>query len=331
MKRIRTTTSLAAVAATLVVSGCGPTAKLSLDLRTVSVTVPVQLSAPAATLLAPSAPAPAPLPVPPVTLGELPPVPVTLAPNSASSAPRPAADSCPTASEFAVPALPAALTVTSPPAAQSMVEKATGAYTAASGTGRLNDPVQTNVTRLSAQTSTLGQQVIAWQVQEVDTTTKTRQVEVYDVVEPSSAPGATAAGVYLVGLSWNDRVRGDLSFQPSGNGVEVLPSPISISSSNAQFEGIATDPSSLTTLALVGNVTGDKRVDLCGHVVDTWTDVLTGTLTTASAQWKVAWTFQWATAYGAAAVQEGLSLASASSNATWSRVLTSTVQPKAAS
>lgn len=325
MNRTRTSAALAGVAALLATTGCGPSAKLSLDMATQSVTVP-RVVVPAAALLAPSAPAPVALPPRPPAVTQLPPVPT----GTPYVPPPPLANPCPKASPTAVPAETLGYVVTAPPATGTFTERSTGGFASSSRLGILTNPVRTTITTLPTQTTTTGQQVRGWQVQQVDAVTKVRQVAQFDVVESSPAPGATAAGVYLVGLAWDDPVRGQLSFQPTGNGVEILPSPVSRSSSAAQYEGIATDPNTLTTLELVGNVTGQKRIDLCGNLVDTWTDSLSGTLTTKTAQWNVTWTLQWATAYGAAAVQETLALAAVSGSPTWSRTLTSTSVPKAA-
>lgn len=326
MKLTRTPAALIGATALLATAGCGPSAKLSLDLATQSVTVP-RIVSPAAALLAPSAPAPVALPPRPPAVSQLPPIPS----GPPTAAPRPPVNPCPKASPNAAPAQTLGYVVSAPPAPGTFTERSSGNFASSTALGILTNPVLTTVTALPTQTSTTGQEVRGWEVQQVDTMTKARQVAQFDIVESSPAPGSTAAGVYLVGLAWDDPVRGKLSFQPAGNGIEVLPSPVSRSSSSAQYEGIATDPNTLTTLELVGNVTGQKRIDLCGNLVDTWTDSLSGTLTSQTAQWNVTWTLQWATAYGAAAVQETLALAAVSGSPTWSRTLTSTTVPKAAS
>jgi hypothetical protein len=178
-----------------------------------------------------------------------------------------------------------------------------------------------------------GQQVESWKVERTAATSTS--VELYQLVRPSTAPGATASGVYLVGLAWTDEVRGDLVFQPVGDGLHVLPNPVQLAASGGvQYVGSATDPDTLTTLSLTRNVTGRKRVDLCGELVETFTVELSGVLTTPDGSRQVVWTQQLATAFGAADVEETLTLTDPSGGFTWTRALKATevpALPKAAS
>jgi len=184
------------------------------------------------------------------------------------------------------------------------------------------------ITALPETTASNGQKVKSWRVQQVDPATKFGAVEVYQLVMPSTAAGATDPGVYLVGLAWTDPVRGSLTFQPSGNGLQVLPSPVQVATNNAQYPGIATDPDTLTTLQLVRNVRGRKRIDVCGQLVDTWTVEMSGTLTTPSAQWTVTWNQQIATAYGAVDVDELFAIQDVKGGLLWTRRLINRTVPK---
>lgn len=309
-----------AVAAVAMLSACGPQAQLRMDIRTVSVTVP-RVVAPAVTLVPPSLVPPMALPPIAPLVNQLPPPPATVPPVLKS-------DPCPAASSLATPEHPASVTVDHAPASQTFMQRATGDYANGSNKGSLAGDVQVTITDLPDTTASNGQQVKSWRVQQVNPVTKTRAVEVYQLAMPSSAAGAADPGVYLVGLAWTDPVRGDLTFQPAGNGLEVLPTPVQVASNDAQYAGIATDPNTLTTLQLVRNVRQRKRVDVCGQLVDTWTVQMSGTLTTPSSQWTVTWNQQIATAYGAADVDELFALQDPKGGLTWSRHLISRSVPK---
>jgi len=319
MRLIRTTA--VAIAATALLSACGPESHLKLDLRTVAVTVP-RIVTPAIQLLPPSAPPPVALPPVPSVVSQLPPsAPPTSPTTSLTSTP------CPPASQLAVPT-PASLTVDTAPATQTFLQRASGDFQSAAGKGSFAGTVHVTVTDLPQTKTGSGQRVKPWSVQQFDPMTKTRSVEVYQLLMPSSAAGASPPGVYLVGLAWSDPVRGSLTFQPSGNGLYVLPPPVQVASNDAQYVGIATDPNTLTTLALSRNVRGRKRIDVCGQLVDTWTVEMSGTLTSPSAQWKLTWNQQIATAYGAADVDELLDMGDSTGGVTWVRRLVSTSAPK---
>jgi len=236
-------------------------------------------------------------------------------------------DACPKAPALAVPEHPAVETIDDTPASQVFVQRSTGDFATTASKGSLVGDVQVTITALGETATSNGQKVKAWRVQQVDAKTKTRAVEVYQLVLPSTAPGATDAGIYLVGLAWSDPVRGVVTFQPAGNGLFVLPSPVAVAQNDAQYASIATDPNTLTTLQLVRNVRARKRIDVCGDLVDTWTVQMTGTLTTPSAQWNVTWNQQIATAYGAVDVDELLELHDAPGTLSWSRHLVSTTVP----
>ena len=307
-----------ALAATAMMSACGPASHLRLSLHTVSVTVP-RVVAPAIALVPPSLP-------PPVALPPIPPIANQLPVLSAT--PPPPADPCPKAPELATPAHAASVVVDQAPFSQVFVQRATGDVTTSTGKTSLAGAVQVRVADLPDSTASNGQRVKAWRVQQYDPVRKTRAVEVYQLVLPSSAAGAADPGVYLVGLAWSDPVRGSVTFQPVGNGLEVLPSPVAIASTPAQYASAATDPNTLTTLQLVRNVAGRHRVDVCGQLVDAWSVQMTGTLTTPDAQWQVTWNQQIATAYGAVDVEELLGLQNTVAGVTWSRHLVNTTVPK---
>jgi hypothetical protein len=307
-------------------TGCGPKSPLDLDLRTVSISVP-RLLTPAIQLVPPS-------PVPqPVRLPQLPPL-ITALPTIQSLPPLPSAapatPGCPKAGPLDVPAQPASLTVDAPPAAGSFVQTSTGTYAGSTGTpaaGSLAGQIEVDVKRLPPATTSPGQQVDAWQVIRLDNARKSRSVEAYQLVHPSSAPGATAAGIYLVGLAWQDPVRGDLTFEPTGNPLQILPLPVQIANNAAQYASSATDPNTLTTLSMIRNVTGRKRIDVCGQLVDTFRVEIMGTLTTTSKQWQVGWNQHLATAYGGADVEDEFTL-STPVGFSWQRTLRNTTVPE---
>ena len=194
----------------------------------------------------------------------------------------------------------------------------------------MSGTVAVKVVRLPSSSTTAGQRVDSWRVERrADTSTS---VEVYDLVHSSAAENAIAAGIYLVGLAWDDPVRGKVSFRPVGNGLFILPDPVEIAQQpvegvSAQDAGAATDPQSLTTLALARSVLGRQRIDVCGKLVDTYTVDMTGTLVTRDALWQVAWTQQLATAYGGIDVASTLTMSSQVSGLSWRRTLRSTTVP----
>ncbi|HVT64266.1 MAG TPA: hypothetical protein VHD81_03870 [Mycobacteriales bacterium] len=314
---MRPTRAGAALLVTIaLLSACGPAKQLKLDLRTVGVTVP-RVVTPAVALVPPSAPPPAPLPPIPPVQTQLPPVPPVVPPPP----------TCPKASPLAVPDRPAGVSVV-PPASQTFVHKAHYVVSSGKLTASADDLVKVTIKNLPDTTTSTGQVVKSWRVQQVDVAAKSRAVEVYQLVMPSGAVDATTPGVYLVGLAWSDPVRGKLTFQPLGNGLEVLPSPVQVAQNPAQYAGIATDPDTLTTLELIRNVGARKRIDLCGHVVDTWTVKMTGTLVSPKTALQVTWNQQFATAYGAADVDELFSISDLTGGGSWSRRLVSTTVPK---
>lgn len=306
---------LALVLAALSLSACGPKTKLNLSLRSVSISVP-RLVTPAIDLV-PAAP------VPTISLPDVPDA-FSLLPKQPAPAPQVA---CPVADAFAVPDKPASLEVTAPPANQTATQVAIGAYSNTETQGALIGLVTETIKRLPSAVTSNGQKVDAWTVERADPAHKSAMVEVYQLVHPSSAVGATAAGVWLVGLAWNDPVLGKLNLTASGNGLEILPSPVQLASNDVQYVNAATDPSNLTTLSLVRNVRARKNVDACGHLIDTWTVEMTGVLTTTSTQRQVNWKQQIATAYGAPDVEDTFTVTSVLEGLTWTRQVRNTALP----
>lgn len=310
-------------------TACGPEAELDITMRGVSITVPRVLT-PAIELVPPAAlPVPVSLPLP-----EIPPLPLAAAPAPAAAAPPPVPPSpaCPTADPLAVPDGAASVTVKAPPAPGVYVQRSEGEFAGSSGSpaaGSLKGNASTTVAALPSDTSEVGQRVRSWSVTRTDTNGKPTSVEVYQLVDASTEPLASAAGIYLTGLRWTDPVRGEVTFQPTGRGVLVLPLPVSPSPTLPyQYQSSETDPSTLTTLALAGNVTGKKRVDVCGTVVDTFTVELTGTLTSLGAQYQLTWRKQLATHLGAADLEDELAV-TGSTGLTWKRLLRNTTVPPA--
>ena len=315
------------VVASALAAGCGPDKTLSLDLRSVSITVP-RLVTPAITLIPPAPQVVAPLPpLAPIDPGFTAPPAVPTAAPTVVTPPKPVA--CPKAGAFDVPAVTAAIEVTKTPAAASYLQVQTGGYVTPTTTGSNGGSIGETVTRLPQQTSSVGQVVDSWQVARFGPGSGTSSVEVYRLVHESDSPAATAPGIYLAAMAWTDPVRGDLSFQPVGDGLFLLPSPVTLSpSGGTQYAGSATDPSTLTTLSVVRNVTGKKRVDACGQLIDTYTVEMTGALTSPSAQRQVAWNLQLATSYGGLPVQDSLSLTEPAGTFSWNALRTATSLPK---
>jgi hypothetical protein len=309
----------------LLATACGPTSHLTLSMRPVDVTVKHVIS-PAIQLVPPSPVAP-PAALPPIA-------PVDVAgppPSQALPVPVPlSANPCPTASSFAVPALPASPLVNTPPVPATSTQLSTGSFTGAAttpATGSLAGVVRTTITRLPSSTSSVGQKVDAYQVVRRGPAKGTTSIEVYRLVHPSSSPAATQAGIYLVALSWKDPARGNVSFQASGNGLEIMSLPAQPATNDVQYIGADTDPNTLTTLQLTRNIRGHKRIDACGKLIDTITVEMTGTLTTPDTQRQLAWTQQIATTYGGVDVAETLTLTSVDAGYTWTRSLRNTTVP----
>ncbi len=311
-------------------AGCGPASQLKLDLRAVSITVP-RLVTPAIVLVPPAAaPQPVALPPLPPIITLLPPPPAEVPAQAPVVAPPPAPPACPAAGPLDTPAKPATPEVPHPPVPGTFVQASSGSFAGAPGTpsaGSLAGEVTVVVKALPSATSSVGQLVESWQVERTDPLRKSRSVEVYQLVHPSASVSATAPGIYLVGLAWSDPTRGDVTFQPTGGGIEILPVPVQVANNDTQYAGAATDPSTLTTLEITRNIRARKRVDACGKLIDTYTVEMTGALTTTSTQQQVAWTQQLATSYGAADVQETLSLTSVAGGSSWNRTLRNTTLP----
>jgi hypothetical protein len=297
----------------LLATACGPAKHLKVDLRSVAIDIP-RVVTPAVELVAPpAAPPPAALPaIPSIDRVATPP------PLGPTSPPKVPVNPCPTADAFAVPAVPATQTVATPPVNATTTQIATGSVTGA---------VTMTTTRLPSQTSSVGQHIDSWRVVRRGPGKNATSVEVYRLVHPSSSPLATAPGIYLVALSWDDPARGKISFEASASGLEIMSLPAQPATNDAQYAGTDTDPATLTTLTLVRNIRGHKRVDACGHLIDTITVEMTGTLTTPSLQRQVTWTQQVATSYGAVDVAETLTLTSLGAGYTWTRTLRSTAVP----
>lgn len=312
-----------AVATCTLLTACGPTTHLDLQMRSVNVTVP-RIVTPAVVIVPPAT-----TPMPPA----LPVLPTWVAPPPALVTPplvTPSGVACPTASSFAVPEHPATPMIAGYPAAANYVQRAQGSHGQPGALTSLAGTVAVKVVRLPSTSTAAGQRVDSWRVER--RADKSTSVEVYDLVHSSAADRALAPGIYLVGLAWDDPVRGKVSFQPVGNGLFILPDPVEVAQQPvegvaAQDAGVATDPQSLTTLALTRSVLGRQRIDVCGKLVDTYTVDMTGTLVTRDAQWKVTWTQQLATAYGGIDVASSLAMSSPASGLSWTRTLRNTTVP----
>jgi hypothetical protein len=296
----------------LAATACGPHVALHLNMRQVDLTFPRVLT-PAQNLV-PPAPLIIPVPVPPIPVFTTPIQPVV---------PPPQTNACPKAGPFAVPAEPASVLLDKPPAPATYFQSSKGSYSGSGATpaaGKLTSPYITSLTSLPATTSQSGQQSDNWLVKRTDTGTGASEFELFQLALPASSSLAVSPGLYLSALKWKDPVRGgDLTFVPSGSGVEILPSPVS-TGSNPSFASSATDPNTFTTMTTAGTVTGQQRIDVCGTLVDTYTTQLTGTLTTPNFQWQFAWRLQIATQYGGVVVEDDMTLTNPA-GLTWDRTL----------
>ncbi len=319
-----------ALAACALATACGPTTHLDLRLRGVEITS-VRVLTPAITLVPPATTPP------PASLPPVPPITTYLPPSPAPGASAPPAvltppPACPTAGQFDAPEFAAPAAVKGIPANAEYVQKALGTY-AENGTQKpLDGIVDVKVVRLPDSTTTANQAVRSWRVERHNG--KASSVEVYQLVGPSSLASAASPvspGIYLVGLAWDDPTRGKLTFQPTGNGLWILPDPVAEATNDTQYVGTATDPNTVTTLELLRNVRAHKRVDACGKLIDTFTVEMSGTLVSPTDQYQVSWTQQLATAYGGLDVASTFSLVSPLTTFRWSRSLTSTTVPKASS
>lgn len=323
--RTRATTMLLVTG--LLVTACGPDIPLDLNVRSVAVTVP-RLVTPAIEYVDPPAtPPPVSLP-PPIRVRQVPPPPPPPPPPPTPAPEPPPPPACPDAGPFDVPELPANPIVDSIPA-EATFEQQAEVTAGGEGQQQVAGPVEVVVTALESTTSSVGQQLDAWAVQRTDPTTGGTSVEVYRLVHPHSSPLATSPGVYLTGMGWQDDIRGELTFDAVGDGLWLLPSPVVFAAEDGvQYVGSATDPDTLTTLAVVRNVTGRKRVDACGDLIDTYTVAMTGTLTSNDAQYQVDWTIQLATPYGALDVEQTLALTTPGVGFSWIRTTRNVDLPK---
>jgi hypothetical protein len=291
------------LALALLLTACGPKTKLALNMRSVNITAP-RIITPAIELV-PAAPLPPALPdIEPIAL---PPVPKR-APEAAT---------CKTADPFAVPAVPASVTVNSAPAPATYIQSEDGTF---------KGLVATTITQAAHGKTSDGVPVDTWLVVHTDSGHKAAWAEAYQLVHAGSS---TPAAVWLVGLAWDDPVRGKFVFQPTGNGVEILPTPVQRAQNDTQYIGAATDPNTLATLQITRNVRDRARVDACGSLIDTFTVEITGTLTTTSDTREIAWTQHWATAYGAIDVEDEFSLTNPVDHSTYISKLRNTTVPKA--
>ena len=308
MRRVASVLALA-----LLLTACGPKSHLELGMRSVNITAP-RLITPAVELV-PAAPEPFSVPeFAPIAL------PTVLPPRP------PVAAACPAADEFAVPDVPASVIIASPPAPATFVQTSQGEYVDANGKKTaLDGLVATTVSPATTTTASNGQKTDSWFVIHTDALRQQVWAEAYQLVHPLT--GGTNPGIWLVGLAWVD-ARGKLVFQPTGNGVQLLPTPIARATNDTQYIGAATDPTTLTTLQITRNVRDKARVDACGHVIDAYTVEVTGILTTTSDVRQVTWTQEWGTAFGAADVQHTFSLTNPIDGSHYTRTLRNTALPK---
>jgi len=319
MRRTRAVSAVVMCVAALASTGCGPHAALQLDMKQVSLTIP-RVLAPAVTLV-PPAPITVPLPVPPIPQQNIP----SYIPPAAPKTP-----ACPKAGEFATPAEPASVDVSTGPTSAIYFQSSKGSYSGSAAkpsSGKLEAPVVSQVASLPQTTSSTGQVSDNWLVSRVDSVTRATTLEAYQLATPSGSGQTVTPGIYLTGMKWKDPVRGELSFVPVGGGVEIMPSPVN-TSSTAVFASSATDPNSLTTMTATGNVLGRKRIDVCGTLVDTWTVQLSGVLTSPNFRYQFAWRQQIATQYGGLDVEDQLTLTTPGGGLNWDRTLHDTNTPE---
>jgi hypothetical protein len=316
----------------LLLTACGPDIPLDLNVRSVAVTVPRLITPAIEYVELPELPPPVSLPPPPPVRVVSPPPPAPPAPTPTPTPEPPLPPACPAAGPFDVPDLPATLIVDTIPAEATFEQQSELTYGSTSEeapAGALANPVEVVVTALESSTSSVGQQLDAWSVHRTDAESGATSVEVYRLVHPHDSPLATDPGIYLTGMGWQDEVRGEMVFEAAGPGLWLLPSPaVFAAEDGVQYVGSATDPDTLTTLAIVRNVTGRKRVDACGDLIEAMTVSMTGTLTTDSAQYQVDWAIQFATSYGGLDVEQTLALTSPGEGFSWIRTTRNVALPE---
>jgi hypothetical protein len=321
--------ALAVVVASGGLTGCAPSKHLSLHLRSVAITVP-RILTPAIEIVPKSSPPQviALPPAPPLPTFTAEPVRVTTTvPSTRPTTPPKVA--CPAADSSSPSPIAAPADVDAPPVASSYAQSSSGAYAGSAGKGTLDGPIRTTITSLGRTTSSNGQVLDDWRIERKDQARRSTSVEQYRLVHASTASGATNAGIYLLGLSWQDPTRPPVTFQPTGNGLWVLQSPAQLAAeSGVQHTNVLTDANTLTTFQFNRNVTGRKRVDACGALVDTYTVQMSGVITTPTDQFQVAWTQQLATAYGGANVEETLNLNNPTNGFSWTRTARNTSAPE---
>lgn len=317
----------------LLLTACGPDIPLALNVRSVAITVP-RLVTPAIEYVEPPAtPPPVSLPPPPPVHVVPPPPPAPPAPPTPTTPATPTPEPppppvCPDAGPFDVPKLPVSPIVHTIPVEATYEQQSELTYSNAAEEVAAG-PVEAVVTALETTTSSVGQQLDGWSVQRTDPASGASSVEVYRLVHPHDSPLATDPGIYLTGMAWRDDVRGELVFEAAGPGLWLLPSPVIFAAEDGvQYVGSATDPDTMTTLAIVRNVTGRKRVDACGDLIDTYTVAMTGTLTSQDAQYQVDWTLQLATSYGGLDVEQTLALTAPAQGFSWIRTTRNTALPE---
>jgi hypothetical protein len=288
MNRRTLRTVLAGPLAVAVLSGCGPSTPISLDVNKVSLDIgggqppaqPPQVAPP------PSATAPASLPQAQLPLPTPPSAPTTT-PTLPSL--------CPAADQFAVPALNADPLIAHAPKPATYVYRQKGQWVATGAlAGKLPAPP------LGERTITAGSTTKGYDFAVAEQAGAMTRTTAYNLVSPSSLPTDPAGGLYLAALQWKDMLFGTVTFRPTSP-MLFLQTPVVQGES---FTSTGADPQHKTSMLLRGQVAGKKRVNACGKIIDTWQLEVTEVLTTTSTVVRITATYDIATQYGGISVRD---------------------------
>jgi len=274
----------------LLLSACGPTVPLGLVMRQVSVDIggaqPPPVAAPAQVAQAfPTNPL---LPLP--LASPLPELPASLAPSLSL---------CPKAGQFAVPELAADPTIEALPAAASYVYQQKGKGSNGGAIPLSLDYPPFGLRKVQPGTQGQGYDfAVTEQNPFIHTTT-------FKLIKPSNSSGVQQAGLYIDSLQWKqDLLFGDLTFKPL-QPVLFLQLPVQ---QNAQYASAGTDPVHHASMTLQGQVTGKKRVDACGSLIDTWEVNVTEHIVAGAKEIELTATYDIATQYGGISVGDHVTM-----------------------
>ena len=295
---IKRRSSFAALAAVALVGACGPSIPLRLVMRQSSVDVPGERSAPS-----PAAPPPA---VSPVVVAAVP-LPLPTVAQVGRSVPAALPSLCPAADQFAVPALAGDPNIEAVPAPATYLYREKGE--ASTGAGPL--PVKLPYPPIGLRKVTLGTADQGYDFAVAEREGATSKTTAFKLVRPTAAVGAQPGGLYLAAMQWDDPLFGNLTFAPV-QPMQFLPLPVQ---QGQTFASGGADPQRQTAMTLRGQVTGKKRVDACGSLIDTWEVTMSEVIATPQGEFDVTGVLDIATQYGGLSVQDHVSVTAARANA----------------